>query len=374
MTSPGRARRLLPVLFLWTVVACGSTPPSPAPSIIEPAPSVTTTSSPSLPASPSAGATASTSPSATPQATGIVTADLDGVLVDASLAHRLPLAVSIDDSRAARPQAGFNQASIVYQAPADGYEVRYLLVFQEGDAATIGPVRSSRNYQAQWASEVRAALAHYGGDRITRAWIAAHAGEAITDVDGLGAGNAAYHRIGSRKAPHNAYTSSRDLRRVALKRGADPTFDGSLHVRPFRDDSPPADRGTAERASIPYNTVTVGYVYDPTTNAYKRTLDGKAHVDPDDGKQVTARTVMILDMTFRTDSTIERGHARPVLGFIGSGKGVVLSEGRATPVTWSKASEQAPTIVMGPDGQELSLVRGRIFIQAVPVGTKVTIR
>jgi hypothetical protein len=63
-----------------------------------------------------------------------------------------------------------------------------------------------------------------------------------------------------------------------------------------------------------------------------------------------------------------------VLGFIGSGKGVVLSEGRATPVTWSKASEQAPTIVMGPDGQELSLVRGRIFIQAVPVGTKITIR
>jgi hypothetical protein len=63
-----------------------------------------------------------------------------------------------------------------------------------------------------------------------------------------------------------------------------------------------------------------------------------------------------------------------VLGYIGTGKGVVLSEGKSVAVTWSKAGEQDPTIVTGPDGNELSLIRGRIFIQAVPIGTKVTIR
>ena len=40
--------------------------------------------------------------------TALVPADLDGVLVAPELAHRLPLAVMIDDSRAARPQSGFN--------------------------------------------------------------------------------------------------------------------------------------------------------------------------------------------------------------------------------------------------------------------------
>ena len=52
----------------------------------------------------------------------------------------------LDDARAARPQSGFNGASIVYQATADGYETRYLLIFGEGESSKIGPVRSARFY------------------------------------------------------------------------------------------------------------------------------------------------------------------------------------------------------------------------------------
>ena len=80
----------------------------------------------------------------------------------------------IDDSRAARPQAGFNAASLVYQSLADGYESRYMLVFQDEDTGNIGPVRSARFFLVQWAQEVKAALAHYGGDRRTRNYIRAH--------------------------------------------------------------------------------------------------------------------------------------------------------------------------------------------------------
>jgi hypothetical protein len=50
---------------------------------------------------------------------------------DPSVADRLPLAVMIDDNVIARPQSGFNAASIVYQAPADGGE-DYMLVFRDG--------------------------------------------------------------------------------------------------------------------------------------------------------------------------------------------------------------------------------------------------
>ena len=51
---------------------------------------------------------------------------LTGLPVDPKLGHRTPLAVMIDDARAARPQSGFNGASIVFQAPADGWETRYI--------------------------------------------------------------------------------------------------------------------------------------------------------------------------------------------------------------------------------------------------------
>ena len=321
------------------------------------------------------------SPAATPTPTatsvptesGLVAADIDGVLADPAKAHRLPLVVSIDDARVARPQSGFNAASLVFQAPADGFETRYLLVFQEGDASQVGPVRSARIYLAQWASEFRAALAHYGGDRLTRTWMSANRGKVFTDVDGIGAGNPAYHRIAERDAPHNAYTTTADIWRVAGTLGGGDSLDPAVHLRPFRDDAPVAERGSTQTISIPYRTVTVGYTYDAGANDYRRTLDGTAHLDPMDGRQVTARTIVVLSMPFRTDNTIEAGHNRPVLGFIGSGPATIFMEGRSVAGTWSKADETAPTIISDADGRELPLIRGRIFIQVVPTGTKVTV-
>jgi hypothetical protein len=363
MVSRARAACLVMSIAL---AGCAS---APSPSGTPNAPSIVPVAA-TQEASPSPTTAPTVAPTLDPSA--LVAADLDGLFVPAALAHRLPLVVSIDDARVARPQSGFNAASIVYQAPADGYETRYLMVFQEMDATDIGPVRSARIYLAQWASELNAALGHYGGDRLSLAWIKANGG-AITNVDGIGSGNSAYHRISSRDAPHNAYTSTASLWKVATKLGGAATIGGAIHLRPFRDDAPAADHPASQTFSIPYRTVTVGYVYDRATNSYKRSLDGKAHIDPMDRQQVTARTVVILYMTFKTDNTIEPGHNRPVLGFVGTGKASIFAEGRLIQGTWSKAGPTDPTFIFGPDGDELPLVRGRIFIQAVPIGTKITV-
>ena len=361
MSFPTRAAALIMCLL---AAGCASAP-SPSPSLT-PAPTLE-------PVVATARPSPTPSPSPEPTMPDVLAADLDGLLVAPELAHRLPLAVSIDDSRVARPQSGFNATSIVWQAPADGYESRYLMVFQEQDAVDIGPVRSARIYLAHWASELDAALSHYGGDRLTRRWMEANRGDLFVDVDGMGAGNSAYHRISARKAPHNAYTSSADLWRVAAKLDGAATIDPEVHVRPFRDDGPAAGRPASQVISVPYRTVKVGYAYDPLTNSYLRSLDGKAHIDPMDGQQVSARTVVVLYMSFRTDNKIEPGHNRPVLGYIGTGKATIYMEGRAIQGTWSKASEAAPTLILGPDGTELPFVRGRIFMQVVPTGTKVTV-
>jgi hypothetical protein len=336
-----------------------------------PAPSAT-----ALPLEPVAtvSATPTPVPSPSPTEAAVVAADLDGVLVDRALAHRLPLAVSIDDARAARPQSGFNAASIVFHAPADGYEARYLMIFQEGDATAIGPVRSARIYLAQWAAELQAGFAHYGGDKLTLAWLKGSEAADITNIDGLGAGNHAYHRISTRSAPHNAYTTSADLWAMAVKLGGSPTTAPAVHLRPFRDDTPAADHPASQSISVPYRTVTVGYAYDTKTNSYLRSLDGRAHIDPMDGARVTARTVVVLSMPFRTDNTIEPGHNRPVLGSVGTGTAQVFMEGRVIAATWSKAGPLEPTLLLGPDGAELPLIRGRIFFEVVPTGTKVTVR
>jgi len=323
-------------------------------------------------------ATVSTTPSPVPSPIPtegpIVAADLDGLLVDRALAHRLPLAVSIDDARAARPQSGFNAASIVFHAPADGYETRYLMIFQEGDATDIGPVRSARIYLAQWAAELQAGFAHYGGDLLTLRWLKGSEAGDLTNIDGMGAGSHAFHRISTRSAPHNAYTNATALWAMAAKLGGPSTTADTVHLRPFREDTPAADHPASQSVTVPYRTVTVGYTYDRTSNSYLRALNGKAHVDPMDGRRVRARTVIVLSMPFRTDNNIERGHNRPVLGSVGTGTAQVFMEGRVIAATWSKAGPLEPTLILGPDGAELPLIRGRIFFEVVPTGTKITVR
>ena len=314
--------------------------------------------------------TAEPTPEITPEPS-LIAADLDGMLVAPELAHRQPIAISIDDAKAARPQSGFNGTSIVWHAPADGYEARYLLVFQELDSKDVGPVRSARLYLAHWAAEVRASFGHYGGDRITRTWLRWHP-QYISNVDGIGSGNPAYHRISSRRAPHNAYTSTADMRRQATKMGAPTEFGADLHTRPFRDDSPESARGTKQSIIVPFRTVTVGYAYDAAANGYRRGLNGTAQVDPADGKVVTARTVVVMFAKFRIDTKIEPGHARPNLTDIGSGTAWVFSEGKLVEATWRKKDAAGPTRFLDKDGHEISFVRGRIFIEVVPPGTKVT--
>ena len=147
-------------------------------------------------------------PTPTDLPAGWVYSDLDGVAAPADLAHRLPLAIMIDDNKVARPQSGMSSASIVYQAMADGGEDRYMLVFQEGTATDIGPVRSARPYFVYWVAEYKALFGHIGGDAQSLQRTVPSMAKYIYNMDELNGGSCPYHRISTRAAPHNDYTNS----------------------------------------------------------------------------------------------------------------------------------------------------------------------
>ena len=278
----------------------------------------------------------------------------------------------IDDNAVARPQAGFNAASIVYQAPADGGEDRYMLIFQEGDTATIGPVRSGRPYFIRWAAEYRAAFGHYGGDAKTRAYLPTIDGRLVYDVDALSGAAAAYHRVGSRVTPHNAYTSTAVFRGVASSGGAPTDFVAGTDVRPFDDGATLDARPASGSVSIPYGTGTIGYTYDRLSNTYLRSVAGRPQIDAADGQRVVASVVVILFMKLSIDPESEPGHHRPVLAQVGTGKALVFRNGSVVVGTWRKADAGGLTRFFDGAGVEVPLVRGRIFIQVVPTGTDVS--
>ncbi len=367
-------------LLAAVTTACSPNEPTPTPA---PSPIVTAEATPSAapPATtqPSPSASAVPSPSATPEvASGPVLgpnadyAALDGVLANPGARDRLAVAVMIDDNVAARPQYGFNAASIVYQAPADGGEDRYMAVFQEQQAKRVEAVRSGRPYFVNWASEYRAAFAHYGGDAKTLAYLPTINGKVIYNVDALFGSHAAFRRDGKRPAPHDGITSTTAVRKMAVKHGAPSTIPTTVEVRPFADDLPADQRPAKGSIRIPYNRGATSYTYDKASNSYLRSVAGKAQYDKADGKRVTARNVVVLFMKLSVDPESEPHHHRPLLGHIGSGKALVFRDGHVIKGTWRKSSESGLTRFFDAAGNEITLVRGRIFIQVVSKSTKVT--
>lgn len=346
--------------------ACASPAPSPSPASSQ-ATGPTRTPTPTLRPTPRPSPTPTSAPTPEP-----VYAPLDGMPADPLLAARLPLAVMIDDNVIARPQSGFNAASIVYQAPADGGEDRYMLLFQELDGPDVGPVRSGRPYFVYWAAEYRAAFAHYGGDEKTRfKVIPATNGKLIYDLDALAGSGAAFHRVSGRDTPHNAYTSTADLWRIAARKGYPAEMVDGLGLRPFKDDAPAADRPTSGSISVPYGRGASSYAYDPATNSYLRSVSGTVHVDPVDGERVIARNVVVLFMRQSIDPESEPGHRRPVLDHIGQGAALVFRDGTVIEATWKRKDVADLTRFYDATGSEIALNRGRIFIQVVATGTKV---
>jgi len=181
--------------------------PSPTPS-----PTPTPTPAPTPTPTPVPTPTPTPTPVPTPPP---VPAPLTGVLVPPDVAARHPIAVMVDDLGPARPQAGFNAASVVWQAPAEGGIPRYMMVFQENIPGTVGPVRSSRYYYIAWAAEWRALYAHAGGSP-----------QALSTLRQKGNGQLVYNadefrwarsfwRVDHKYAPHNLYTDGEHLRKLA---------------------------------------------------------------------------------------------------------------------------------------------------------------
>jgi Protein of unknown function (DUF3048) N-terminal domain/Protein of unknown function (DUF3048) C-terminal domain len=354
--------------------AGGTAGASAAPSL-SPSPSPTATAT----ASPSPSPTASPYPTATPDLgptpipSGWAYADLDGVAAPGTVAHRLPVAVMVADNQVSRPQSGISTASIVYQALADGMEDRYLMIWQEGTATDIGPARSARPYYVYWAAEYKPVYGHVGGDAHSLQQVIPSMSKYIYNMDELNGGSCAYHRITTRAAPQNDYTSTPVLLSCAATKGYPAAYQ-KLPTRPFTDDSPYLARPQSQTISIPYHTGTVGYQYNPVTDSYLRIVDGQPEVDPANNQQVYGRTIVVMYQAYGYDSGSLDEPNRPWVYNVGSGKATIFMEGQAVAATWKKTSTTALTRFYDSSGKEISFVRGEIFMQSVPPGTAVTVK
>lgn len=89
---------------------------------------------------------------------------LTGEPMDAAYETLRPVAVMLNDLKAAQPQLGVSQADIIYEVPAEGGITRMMAVFQSLEGVgNLGSIRSARPYYLELALGHDALFVHAGG-------------------------------------------------------------------------------------------------------------------------------------------------------------------------------------------------------------------
>jgi hypothetical protein len=303
---------------------------------------------------------------------------LNGVLYTASEAAAFdslrPVAVMVENHVLARPQAGLNQADILYEAMAEGGITRFMAVYLANQPEKVGPVRSARLHFINWAAEYDAGYAHWGGSAEALSYLSSHIRPRNLDEFMYAS---AFWRDNSSGKPleHTGYTSLPNLREVLSGHGweAATTFTSWMFKDETKDDvvqAPPPTEQTVKLAFLGTTGYAAEFDYRSATNDYARKTGGIPHLDAD-GQQLTTKTIVLLYQSVRS-YTDDNGHAAVDVTVTGTGKAVVIQDGGATVGSWSKPDTNSRTVLTDASGQNIALDRGKIWVVSVPTGSTVS--
>lgn len=308
--------------------------------------------------------------------------------------HRV-LGIMIENHSEARPQSGISSADVVYEAVAEGGITRFLSVFYCEDAGMVGPVRSARTYFLDFISEYGdfPLYAHVGGANTpgpanALGQINDYGWGSYNDLNQFSIGFPTYwrdyDRMGHEVATeHTMYSTTQKLWDFAAKSrkltNVDETgksWDANFRPYTFKNDVPTASRPASQTVSFNfwegYGEYAVRWEYDPTTNAYLRVNGGQKHLDKNDGKQVSAKNVVVLFMRESRANDGYEGNLHMLYGTKGTGNALVFMDGKKITATWSKKNRTARTILADETGKEIEYNRGKIWFEILGTTTTVT--
>ena len=280
-----------------------------------------------------------------------------------------PIAVMIDNHNLAWPQAGLNQAYMVYEIIVEGGETRLMALFKGVDLEKIGPVRSARHYFIDYAMENDAIYVHFGQSPQAQTDIKRYS---IDDINGISEDGTTFWRVKDKYAPHNAVTSTENLLQSA-KNKKYKTVSTQESVLNYVTDEVNLEEGQeATNITIPHSDLqVVEYVYDAENKVYKRFARDEAQTDWDSGEAITTKNIIITfcDNYTLTDS---ENKGRQGLKNIGTFDGYYITNGKAIKIQCEKTDRDAQTVYKDMNGNEIQVNDGNTFVNICPTDAEVT--
>ncbi|MBD3921026.1 DUF3048 domain-containing protein [Paenibacillus sp. PR3] len=284
-------------------------------------------------------------------------APLTGLPADQELKQR-PIAVSVNNFKAARPQSGLTQADIVWEVLAEGGITRLIAVFQSSTFTDpIGPIRSIRPYLIDIAESYKSVIVHAGASTDAYDLLQHHNKDYLDEITNAGP---YYWRDKTRKAPHNLYSDLTKMRAGADKKKYQAEV--TIPTVPFAAEGAGAYDGPATNIDIKFllEDYKVSYAYDAAKNLYMRSINGEPHIDKNNDEQLSAANVVVLGADHKTLDD----YGRLGVNLTSGGKAVLFQNGQAVACEWTRQGTDIIRIMK--DGKELPMLPGHTYYHIVP--------
>ena len=319
-----------------------------------------------------------------------------------------PIAVMIDNHTGAWPQAGLNDAYMVYEIIVEGGETRLMPVFKGVDLDKIGPIRSSRHYFLDYALENDAIYVHFGWSPQAENDISKLK---VNNLNGIVESSSSFWRVKDKAAPHNAVTSTSKILEMAKNRNYKTTSTEKSVLNYVADEFTLAEKygtkvetegtesanststtssntvntsntstyGTTEnqvlnatKVTIPHSKLhTVVYEYNAETKRYTRYARKKLQTDWTSKEPITTKNIII---EFINNTTLNDGEnkGRQNVNTVGTYDGYYITNGEVIKIKCTKNSRSDKTVYKDLSGNVIDVNDGNTWVNICPKEAKVT--
>ena len=267
------------------------------------------------------------------------------------------LAVKIDDTSAAHPQIGLEDADIVYIEQVEAGLTRLAAIFSTRIPQRIGPVRSARISDIDILSQFgRVAFAYSGAQRKLLPVIAS------ANLEDLGAQRQSptiYTTDPARRSPY-AMVLRADLLMQKVK-------DNNLSVDVAKSvgfvfGDLPEDGKPVQQVVMNWPSATYSAEWSEKESRWHLSHNGKLNLA--DSGVVLGPTTLVIQMVKISPSEYgdKFGGITPLSETVGTGKAFVLRNGEVFSTTWNRPFPDSGTTFSLADGSAMNFAAGQVWV------------
>ena len=273
--------------------------------------------------------------------------------------NRAALTIKIDNTPEAMPQAGVQDADVVYEEIVEGGITRLAAIFNSRVPAVVGPVRSVRRTDRELVFPIGGIFAFSGGADYALRSIAT-APVVLYDQSNSGA---AMFRDLKRYPPHNLFANAELLmKKNAKPRPTRPLFS---YLLPGQTPQGPKVKSFVVGFESGY---AVTYVWNPKSLSWNRWLFGRPDVTAN-GVLLSPKNVVVMSVHYVGGAGVIDSYAQ----LVGSGPVEIFSNGHLERGKWFRHHLGQRTTFVSSSGHLLRLEPGRTWVELLDTSEHVSI-